>query len=133
MKKDNQLVIFEDKDKKIQIQLKEQTLWLDAHQIAYLFDVQRPAIVKHIRNIYKSGELDEKATCSILEQVAAEGKIRKMNLYNLDVIIAVGYRVNSKKAARFITDLCINPVTASPAGQKDQLIKLIMNFIALEN
>ena len=101
MKKDNQLVIFEDKDKKIQIQLKEQTLWLDAHQIAYLFDVQRPAIVKHIRNIYKSGELDEKATCSILEQVAADGKKRKMNLYNLDVIIAVGYRVNSKKATQF--------------------------------
>jgi hypothetical protein len=63
--------------------------------------VQRPAIVKHIRNIYKSGELNEKSTCSILEQVAADSKIRKMKLYNLDVIIAVGYRVNSKKATQF--------------------------------
>jgi hypothetical protein len=76
-------------------------LWLDAHQIAYLFDVQRPAIVKHIRNIYKTGELDVNSTCSILEQVAADGNKRKMNLYNLDVIIAVGYRVNSKKATQF--------------------------------
>ncbi len=101
MKYENQLVIFEDKDKRIEVQLKEETLWLDAHQIAFLFDVQRPAIVKHIRNIYKSGELDEKSTCSILEQVAADGKRRKMNLYNLDVIIAVGYRVNSKKATQF--------------------------------
>ncbi|MBZ4643880.1 MAG: death-on-curing family protein [Deferribacteraceae bacterium] len=101
MKDENQLVIFEDKDKRIEVQLKEETLWLDAHQIAYLFDVQRPAIVKHIRNIYKTGELDVNSTCSILEQVAADGKKRKMNLYNLDVIIAVGYRVNSKKATQF--------------------------------
>ncbi len=98
MEKENQLIIFEDKGKTIEVQLKEETLWLNAHQIAYLFDVQRPAIVKHIKNIYKSGELDEISTCSILEQVAADGRKRKMNLYNLDVIIAVGYRVNSKKA-----------------------------------
>ena len=97
----NQLIIFEDKDKTIEVQLKEETLWLNAHQIAYLFDVQRPAIVKHIRNIYKTGELDENSTCSILEQVAADGRKRKMNFYNLDVIIAVGYRVNSKKATKF--------------------------------
>ncbi len=97
----NQLVIYEDKDKKIEVQLKEETLWLDARQIASLFDVPRPAIVKHIRNIYKSGELDENSTCSKMEQVAADGKIRKINYYNLDVIIAVGYRVNSRKATQF--------------------------------
>ena len=97
----NELIIYQDKNKKIEVQVKEETLWLDAHQIAFLFDVQRPAIVKHIRNIYKSGELNEKSTCSILEQVAADSKIRKMKLYNLDVIIAVGYRVNSKKATQF--------------------------------
>ena len=92
----NELIIYQDQDKKIEVQLREETLWLDAHQIAFLFDVQRPAIVKHIRNIYKSGELEEELTCSKMEQVAADGKKRKMNLYNLDVIIAVGYRVNSK-------------------------------------
>ncbi len=101
MNKQNELLIYQDKDKKIEVKLSEETLWLDAHQIAFLFDVQRPAIVKHIGNIYKSGELDERSTCSILEQVAADGKKRKMKLYNLDVIIAVGYRVNSKKATQF--------------------------------
>ena len=97
----NQLLIFEDKDKKIEVQLKEETLWLDAHKLAELFDVDRTVIVKHIRNIYKSGELDENSTCAKIAQVAADGKKRKMHLYNLDVIIAVGYRVNSKKATQF--------------------------------
>ncbi|HHW19758.1 virulence protein RhuM/Fic/DOC family protein [Thermodesulfovibrio thiophilus] len=85
----------------IQVKLEKDTVWLDAHLIAQLFDVNRPAIVKHINNIYKTGELDKKSTCSILEQVAADGKIRKMNLYNLDMIISVGYRVNSKRATQF--------------------------------
>ena len=85
----------------IQVKLEKDTIWLDAHLIARLFNVNRPAIVKHINNIYKSGELDKKSTCSILEQVAADGKIRKMNLYNLDMIISVGYRVNSNRATQF--------------------------------
>ena len=63
--------------------------------------MNRPAIVKHIGNIYKSEELDKKSTCSILEQVAKDGKKRKINYYNLDMIISVGYRVNSKKATKF--------------------------------
>jgi len=85
----------------IQVKLEEETVWLDAHLIAKLFGVNRPAIVKHINNIYKTGELNKKSTCSNLEQVAADGKIRKMNLYNLDTIISVGYRVNSKRATQF--------------------------------
>ncbi len=85
----------------IQVKLEKDTIWLDAHLIAKIFDVNRPAIVKHINNIYKTGELDKKSTCSFLEQVAADGKIRKMNLYNLDMIISVGYRVNSKRATQF--------------------------------
>jgi len=66
--------------------------------MAAIFDVQRPAIVKHINNSYKVTELDAEVTCSILEQVAADGKKRKMNLYNLDMILSVGYSVNSSKA-----------------------------------
>lgn len=85
----------------IQVKLYNDTVWLDAHLIAALLDVNRPAIVKHIQNIYKSRELDQLSTCSILQQVAADGKKRKMNLYNLDVIISVGYRVNSKQATQF--------------------------------
>jgi len=85
----------------IRVKFEKDTVWLDAHLIARLFDVNRPAIVKHINNIYKTAELNKKSTCSILEQVAADGKIRKMNLYNLDMIISVGYRVNSKRATQF--------------------------------
>jgi death-on-curing family protein len=85
----------------IQVRLYNDTVWLDAHLLASLFNVKRPAIVKHIQNIYKSTELDKESTCSILEQVAADGRNRKMNIYNLDVIISVGYRVNSLQATQF--------------------------------
>ncbi len=85
----------------IRVRLEKNTVWLNAHLIALLFNVNRPAIVKHINNIYKTKELNKGVTCSILEQVAADGKMRKMNLYNLDIIISVGYRVNSKRATQF--------------------------------
>lgn len=98
----NEVVIYKSQQgPEFQVTLSEDTVWLDAHLIARLFNVNRPAIVKHINNIYKSGELDEKSTCSKMEQVAADGKIRTMNLYNLDMIISVGYRVNSKQATQF--------------------------------
>ncbi len=98
-----EIVIYQTSKKEVElkVRLEKETVWLDAHQMAGVFDVNRPAVVKHINNIYKTGELDKKSTCSILEQVAADGKIRKMNLYNLDAIISVGYRVNSKRATQF--------------------------------
>ncbi len=100
--KKGEIVIYRSpQGPEIQVKLKQDSVWLDAHLIAKLFDVNRPAVVKHINNIYKTGELDKKSTCSILEQVAADGKIRKMNFYNLDMIISVGYRVNSKHATQF--------------------------------
>lgn len=106
MKQDNlkkgKIVIYQAKGgPKLEVRLEKDTVWLDAHLIARLFDVNRPAIVKHINNIYKTDELSKKSTCSILEQVAADGKIRRMNFYNLDMIISVGYRVNSKRATQF--------------------------------
>ena len=85
----------------IQVKLEKDTVWLDAHLIARLFGVNRPAIVKHIHNIYKTSELSKVSTCSILEQVATDGKVRKMNVYNLDMIISIGYRVNSQRATQF--------------------------------
>lgn len=99
----NQIEIYQSQDgqTQIEVQFGEETVWLDAHSLAEIFSVQRPAVVKHINNIHKSNELDFAATCSILEQVAADGKKRKMHLYNLDVIISVGYRVNSTKATQF--------------------------------
>ena len=94
--------IFKSKDGvEIQVKLENNTIWLDAHLIAKLFGVQRPAIVKHVGNIYKTQELDKLSTCSKMEQVASDGKFRKMNLYNLDMIISIGYRVNSVRATQF--------------------------------
>jgi len=103
MQEKGEIIIYQTSDKKIKIDvsLKNETVWLDAHKIAKIFDVNRPAIVKHIANIYKTGELSENLTCSILEQVAADGKLRKMNIYNLDMIISVGYRISSKRATQF--------------------------------
>ena len=88
-------------DIEVEVKLERETMWIDAHQMAKLFGVNRPAVVKHINNIYKTGELNKNSTCSILEQVAADGRIRKMNLYSLDIIIAVGYRINSFRATQF--------------------------------
>jgi prophage maintenance system killer protein len=85
----------------VTVMLIENTVWLNTHLIAALFGVNRPAIVKHIHNIYKSNELNQLTTCSILEQVAADGKKRKMKMYNLDAILSIGYRINSKRATDF--------------------------------
>lgn len=97
----NNLVKYNDGEIELEISISNETIWLITEDIASLFGVQRPAIVKHIGNIYKDEELKPAATCSILEQVAKDGKSRKVNYYNLDVVISVGYRVNSKKATKF--------------------------------
>ena len=101
MNKKSNIIIYEDGELKLDVSFNDETVWLSANDIASIFDVQRPAIVKHIGNIYKSNELIENSTCSILEQVAKDGKNRKINFYNLDMIISVGYRVNSIKATKF--------------------------------
>lgn len=83
---------------------KQETIWATQEQIAQLFDVQVPAIAKHLSNIYKSGELQMDTTFSKMEKVQIEGgrKVkRNIKLYNLDAIISVGYRVNSRKATDF--------------------------------
>jgi len=81
-----EIVIYKPKGGEVELRVKmeKETVWLDAHQMAWVFDVNRPAIVKHINNIYKTGELNKKSTCSILEHTAADGKIRKMNFYDAD-------------------------------------------------
>ena len=99
----NQIEIYQTKDKQIQVEvrLEGETVWLNQKQIAQLFGTQRPAITKHLSNIFKSGELAEKSASSILEHTAKDGKTYKTQFYNLDAIISVGYRVNSKNATRF--------------------------------
>lgn len=99
--KKGEIIIYKDKKAEIEVRLENETVWLTQAQMAVLFGTQRPAIVKHVNNIYKTAELKANSTCSKMEQVAADGKIRKINLYNLDVIISVGYRVNSSNATQF--------------------------------
>lgn len=88
-------------DIRIEILLYQENLWLTQAKMAELFEVQKAAISKHLKNIFTSGELVEKSVVSILETTAADGKRYNTNYYNLDAIIAVGYRVNSKKATMF--------------------------------
>lgn len=106
--KKGEIVIYKSKDgPKLEVRLEENSVWLTQKQIAMLFDTQRPAITKHLRNIFKSGELDENMVSSILEHTTPHGAIRgktqtqKVKYYNLDAIISVGYRVNSKRATQF--------------------------------
>ncbi|MDR2942087.1 MAG: virulence RhuM family protein [Treponema sp.] len=89
---------------KIDVVVKDETVWLTQKAMALLFDVQIPAINKHLSNIYEDGELEKESTVSILEIVQKEGArdiTRKIEFYNLDAIISVGYRVNSAKATQF--------------------------------
>ena len=94
-------------DTKVEVFLHNETIWLPQKRIAELFWVQRPAITKHLKNIFKSGELEEKVVCSILElptqHGAIEGKIQinSTKFYNLDAILSVWYRVNSSQATQF--------------------------------
>jgi hypothetical protein len=82
---------------RLEVRLERDTIWLDAHQMASLFERDRTVIVRHIRSIYATGELSPGSTCAKYAQVAADGKIRRMDLYNLDMVISVGYRVNSRR------------------------------------
>lgn len=86
---------------RVDVYLENETVWLTQKAMAELFGVLRPAITKHLRNIFEEGELEEKAVCSILEHTASDGKKYKTQYYNLDAIISVGYRVNSSKATQF--------------------------------
>ena len=102
----NSIEIYRSKDGTVQLNVKQEneSVWLTQSQMAELFGVDRTSIVRHIRNIYKSEELDESSTCAKSAQVRMEGQrqiVREIPLYNLDVIISVGYRVNSKNATSF--------------------------------
>lgn len=101
----NEIVIFNpDETIRLEVRLKDETVWLTQAQMSLLFGVQRQAVTKHLKNIFSSGELDEESTCSILEQVQIEGNrkvLRRIEIYNLDVIISVGFRVNTKRGILF--------------------------------
>ena len=88
-------------DRGIEVRVQDGTVWLNQAGMAELYGVVRNAVTKHIQNIYESGEQDKNSTCSKMEQVADNGKTYQYLFYSLDMIIAVGYRVNSEKAMQF--------------------------------
>ena len=102
---ENNIVFYTDDEgnTKVEVVLQNEDVWLNVNAIAELFDVQRPAIYKHISNIFDEEELYEKSVCSILEYTASDNKSYKTKYYNLDMIISIGFRVNSKKAIKFRT------------------------------
>ena len=99
---ENEIVLYQPNDTvHLEVRMANESVWLTQPQIALLFGVQRPAITKHLRNIFNSGELDEFSVSSILEHTASDGKTYQTQFYNLDAILSVGYRVNSINATMF--------------------------------
>jgi len=98
-----QLFLYKDASGKVQVNalLREETFWLTQKSMAELFEVDRSVITKHIGNIFSEGELKETSVCANFAHTAADGKNYNTSFYNLDMIIAVGYRVNSRQATAF--------------------------------
>ena len=98
MNEKNEIILFENQGVKLEVNLKEETVWLTQAQMEVLFDVKHATISEHINNIFKEGELDEKTSVGISDKSTGG---RKSKVYNLDVIISVGYRVKSKNGVIF--------------------------------
>lgn len=103
MEKTGEILLYqaEDGQTTLDVQLEKDTVWLTQAQMADLFDLDRSVMTKHIRNIFKSEELEENSVCAIYAHTANDGKKYKTKFYNLDMILSVGYRANSKKATQF--------------------------------
>lgn len=103
MENRGEIILYQPDDEiRLEVRLEEDTVWLTQAQIAILFGTKRPAITKHLNNICNAGELDKNTTCSILEHMGNDGKQRYVTkFYNLDAILSVGYRVNSRNASLF--------------------------------
>ena len=99
----NNIILYQTENQNVTINVtfQNESFWLSQKMIAQLFDVDRSVITKHIKNIFDTGELVENSVCANFAHTAKDGKNYNTNFYNLDVIIAVGYRVNSKQAILF--------------------------------
>jgi len=100
---DQNVILYTDEQGHVSLEvtLEHETLWLNQAQMAELFGTKQPAISKHLSNIFKSGELNKNSVHSILEYTASDGKTYETSFYNLDAVLSVGYRVNSKNATQF--------------------------------
>ena len=139
-----EIIIYQkpDGETNLDVRLENETVWLTQAQIAELFGTKRPAITKHLVNIFNTGELEEISVCSILEHTAGDGKNYQTKFYNLDAILSIGYRVNSKNATRFriwankvLKEYLIKGYAINQRAKAEQLedlkqtIKLLSNVI----
>lgn len=142
-----EIIIYQTPDGNTQLDVKldNETVWLDQYQMAQLFKTDRTSIVRHINNIYKTKELDKDSTCAKIAQVQIEGNRevkRQISYYNLDAIISVGYRVNSKRGTQFriwansiLKDYLIKGYAINQNAKNEQLedlkktVKLLSNVI----
>lgn len=133
-----QIEIYQTKDKRIEVKFEGDSVWLTQKQIASVFGTEIPAINKHITNILKTGELKALSTVSKMEIVQTEGTrkvTRRVEHYNLDMIISIGYRVNSQKATRFriwATDVLKNYLVNGYTLNEKRLSQLVQNMQQLE-
>ena len=97
----NEIILFENQKVKLEVNMSDETVWLTQKQMAKLFGKDRRTITRHIQNIFKDHELEETSVCSFFEHTAEDGKKYRVQYYNLDMIISVGYRVNSKQGIIF--------------------------------
>lgn len=99
----NQIVLYraDDGQTQIDVHLQDETVWLTLDQIAALFDRDKSVVSRHIQNVFKTRELSQNSVVAIFATTAADGKIYQVNYFNLDMIISVGYRVNSKRGTQF--------------------------------
>ena len=133
---ENKIIIYqtEDGQTQIDVRLENETVWLTQAQMAELFQTDRTSIVRHINNIYKDEELVRESTCAKIAQVQSEGKRsvkRTIPFFNLDMIISVGYRVNSKRGVRFrqwanriLKEYLINGYAVNEQIRKEQIADL---------
>ena len=133
---ENKIVIYQTDDGQTQIdvRLENETVWLTQAQMAELFQTDRSSIVRHINNIYKAEELDRESTCAKIAQVQLEGKRavrRNIPFFNLDMIISVGYRVNSKRGIKFrqwankaLKDYLVKGYAVNERLRKEQIAEL---------
>jgi hypothetical protein len=99
----NEILLYTTPDQKVKVEvfLRNETIWLTQNKIADLFGVERSVVTKHLRNIFQSKELQEDSVCAKIAHTASDGKTYSTQFYNLDAIISVGYRVNSQQATHF--------------------------------
>ena len=129
-----EIIIYQTEDSRIDVRLENDTVWLTQAQMAELFQTDRTSIVRHINNIYKTDELTREATCAKIAQVQTEGSrqvARVLPYFNLDMIISVGYRVNSKRGVKFrqwanriLKEYLVNGYAVNERMRKEQISEL---------